>query len=83
MDYAIVTIRLPEGARQIDMELPVKMRVEELLVRIRRVLSEYDGSLAWEHNALELRWQGKILNTGMTMSDYQIWDGSVLDLVLA
>ena len=81
MDFAIITMRIPSLAWQLDMELPVKVRIDELCGKILNTLKKYDPDTFQSISGISLQWNEKILNKGMSLSDYQIWDGNMLEIV--
>ncbi|MBR3306355.1 MAG: EsaB/YukD family protein [Lachnospiraceae bacterium] len=79
MDYALVTLFFPRLNRREDMELPARMLISELTESIILSLKKYDSGSFGYIEALTLKCDGKILNRDLTLADYRIWDGSVIE----
>ena len=62
MEYAIVTVRTKDGAWEADMELPAKMKLKNVAIKVLDTVKALDADRFEE----------------ATLADYQIWDGSIL-----
>ncbi len=80
MDYAVVTIRIESFHWQKDMELPTKMSIKNLAPMILEMLKDYDPDLFDSVSSLLFFHDGKKLNEEASLADYNIWDGSILDM---
>lgn len=79
-ENAIVTVKLKN--EQIDMELPVFLEIEKLLVKMLeafKVMCPEKYSFA---NSIHLTFKGEILNEDCNLASYGIWDGSIINCVL-
>lgn len=80
MEYALVTVRLEKMRWQIDMELPAKMKIKELVIKILETLKMYDEERFYHISQISLFHGEKKLHTDASLADYQIWDGSIIDV---
>lgn len=80
MEYALVTIRVEKMHWQIDMELPSRMKIKELVVKILETLKLYDEERFYHISEISLFHEQKKLHRDAALADYQIWDGSILDI---
>lgn len=81
MEYAIVTVRTRDGAWEADMELPVKMKLKNLAVKVLDTIKAMDQGRFEAFHKLRFSDGKKVLNEEASLADYQIWDGSILLLV--
>ena len=82
MDFALVTVRVESMHFQVDMEMPAKMRIKELVPKLLEVLKNYDESRFSDVSSLNLSCNNTRLNEDASLADYQIWDGSILDITM-
>lgn len=80
VEYALVTVRVEKLNWQADMELPARMRIRDLLVKMLETLKMYDEDCFSHISQIRLYYQGRELHGSASLADYQIWDGSVLDI---
>lgn len=80
MEYALVTVRVEKMNWQTDMELPAKMRIRELVAKILETLKMYDEERFCQISEISLFYEQKKLHMDAALADYQIWDGSIIDI---
>ncbi len=80
MESAMVTARVEKMSWQIDMELPAKMRIKELVMEMLETLKMYDEERFCQISEISLFHEQKKLHMDATLADYQIWDGSIIDI---
>lgn len=78
MEYAIVTVRTQDGAWEADMELPVKMKLRIVAVKVLDTIKALDAERFEAMHKLYFKHENRILHEEATLADYQIWDGSIL-----
>ncbi len=82
MEYALVTILISELNLEYDMELPTDRKIGEIMYSIIETLTNYRPGRISVVGTVRLLSEGKELNKDLTLSDYDIWDGSILELSL-
>lgn len=80
MEYAIVTIRTKDGTWEADMELPAKMKLKDVALKVLDTIKAMDEARFGELHKLRFVYGDKLLNEEATLADYQIWDGSIVSL---
>lgn len=80
MDYTIVTIKTKDGTWEADMELPVKMKLKNVAVKVLDTLKSMGDNRFDIINCIRFTYENKLLNEEATLFDYQIWDGSIIYL---
>jgi hypothetical protein len=81
IEFAILTV-YDRGNREIgDMELPVKMPVQELAVKLAAILQDMDPDRFYNLQNVEIMFNGRILEKDETLYQNGIWDGSGIKLM--
>lgn len=80
MEYAIITIRTKDGTWEADMELPAKMKLKNVALKVLDTIKAMDENRFGELHKLQFIYENKVLNEEAALSDYQIWDGSIVSL---
>ena len=80
MEYALVTVRAEKMHWQADMELPARMKIKELAVRILETLKLYEEERFCHVSEISLFHEQKKLHKDAALADYGIWDGSILEI---
>ncbi len=80
MEYALVTVRAEQMHWQTDMELPAWMKIRELVVKILETLKMFDEERFFQVSEISLYYGQKKLHMDASLADYQIWDGSIIDI---
>lgn len=78
MEYAIVTVRTKDGTWEADMELPAKMKLKSVAIKVLDTVKALDADRFEAMHKLHFRHENRILHEEATLADYQIWDGSIL-----
>lgn len=78
MEYAIVTVRTEEGDWEADMELPAKMKLKNVALKVLETIKALDADRFESFHRLQFRYGNRILHEETTLADHQIWDGSIL-----
>ncbi len=78
MEYAIITIKTKDGTWEADMEIPAKMKLKNVAFKVLDTLKAMDEGRFGTLHKLQFIYENKVLNEEATLSDYQIWDGSVV-----
>ncbi|MBR3306495.1 MAG: EsaB/YukD family protein [Lachnospiraceae bacterium] len=79
MEYTIVTLSFPGMGWKTDMELPTRLRIDLLIQKILYALKKYDENTFSTVDNMDLSWEGTRLNRDLTLADYGIWDGSIIE----
>ena len=80
MEYAIVTIKTKDGTWEADMELPAKMKLKNVALKVLDTIKAmYERRFEAVHK-LRFIYEDKVLNEEAALADYQIWDGSIVYL---
>lgn len=80
MEYAIITIRTKDGTWEADMELPAKMKLKNVALKVLDTIKSMDERRFGALYKLQFIYENKVLSEEATLSDYQIWDGSIISL---
>lgn len=80
MDYAIITIKTKDGTWEADMEIPAKMKLKNVALKVLDTIKAMDESRFEAVHKLRFIYENKVLNEEATLADYQIWDGSIVHL---
>ncbi len=78
MDDIIVTLMFSDGYEPVDLEIPAKLRIDELEEKILESLIEMDFEHFGSVKKINLSCTGKVLEPDKTLEEYGIWDGSYL-----
>ncbi len=78
MEYAIVTVRTKDGAWEADMELPAKMKLKNVAVKVLDTIKAMDQSRVEAFHKLRFSDGERMLKEEASLADYQLWDGSIL-----
>lgn len=78
MDDIIVTLLFADDYEPADLEIPAKLRIDELEEKILESLTEMDFERFGSVKKINLSCGGKALEPGKTLEEYGIWDGSRL-----
>ena len=82
-EEVIVTVRLHPDKRELDMELPAFLPIEQLEQRLLEVLQEMDPLHYSGLSAVTLRSKDQTMDGEDTLAKVGIWDGSFLDVYLS
>ena len=81
VEFSIVTV-YDKGNREIgDMELPLKMQICDLSVKLAATLREMDPERFSEVQNVKILYQDKILGEKETLYQNGVWDGSRIQLM--
>ena len=78
MDDIIVTLAFSDDYEPVDLEIPTKLRVDDLEEKILESLIEMDYERFGSVKKINLNCGGKALEPDKTLEEYGIWDGSRL-----
>lgn len=78
MDDVIVTLEFEGGYEPIDVELPVKLQIDELEKKVLETLIEMDFERFGSVKKIKLSCGGRPLDPDKTLEEYGIWDGGIL-----
>lgn len=81
MDDVIVTFLFSGGYEPVDLEIPSKLRIDELEEKILESLIEMDFERFGGVKKINLSYGGKVLEPNKTLEEYGIWDGSCLTVI--
>ena len=81
MDYSTVTLLFKRQYQEIDLELPLKLSIEELSKKMVDTLKAIDYRRFASIDSIKLMYNDKMLNPELTLEDYGVWDGSYLVVV--
>lgn len=79
----IVTVRLHPGGRNLDMELPAFLPMEQMGQRFLEVMREMDPLHYGRMSAVSFRKGDRVLAGDATLAASGIWDGSFLDAYMS
>lgn len=80
MEYAIVTVKTKDGAWEADMELPAKMKLKNVALKVLDTIKSMDESRFEAVHRVRFIHENRVLNEEAALADYQIWDGGILFL---
>lgn len=82
MDSAIVTIRTKRNEIVCDIELPTKLPTNILIGKIISILYDYDKKVLdyIQQNKLWVEERDYYLKENDTLSDSNLWDGSIITI---
>lgn len=83
MEYALVTVRVVGMEYELDMELPTMLPIVELKQKLMYTLKKHIGAKLQSFSSISLKYQNTILMDGVALADYQIWDGSILEVLFS
>lgn len=78
IDYVIVTLKFEKQSLQIDMELPARIKTDELEKRLLEALKEIDPTSFEGIEKVSLYHNGERLHKEETLFEQAIWDGKIL-----
>lgn len=81
MDYSTVTLLFKKKYQEIDVELPLKLSIEELSKKLVETLKAIDYGRFVSVDSINIMFKDKLLNPENTLEDYGVWDGSYLTIV--
>ena len=76
----MVTIRVEKVNWNVDMELPVRMKIRDLKIKMLDALKMYDEERFFKVSSINIFLCDKELSGEVSLADYQIWDGSIVDI---
>lgn len=76
IDHVLVTVQAESIKR--DMELPIKITVEELSEKLLEILRELAPDKFQEKEHIRLIFEDIVLSGSKTLEEHYVWDGSVL-----
>ena len=81
-ELIIVTICDIRTERMFDLEVPIKLEIDKLLVDVIQTIMGYAPELSWnpENTAFFSSRKGKMLEESQTLYDEGIWNGDYLFL---
>lgn len=80
MEYAIVTVKTRSGGWEADMELPARMKLKNVALKVLDTVKAMDESRFEAVHKLQFIHENRVLNEEATLADYRIWDGSIVFL---
>lgn len=72
---SLVTVKIANSKKQLDMELPADMPVRELAPKLLSALKNLDGGIAHEVERIQIKLGERCLTDEETLSSANIWDG--------
>lgn len=82
MEYTLVTVLVKNESWSADMELPVKLKIRDLSVKMLDALKKYNERLFEDVDSIKLEANGRRLNENASLYDYGLWDGSIIEVIL-
>lgn len=82
MDYTLVTVMNKKNGWSVDMELPAKLKIRELIPKLLDALKQYDERQFGELQTIGLATNGKRIQESASLADYDLWDGSIIELLI-
>lgn len=80
MEYAIITVKTRDGTWEADMELPARMKLRDVALKVLDTVKAMDENRFGALHKLRFVYENKVLNDEATLADYGIWDGSIVSL---
>jgi len=81
-ENVIITLKLRPGSRELDMELPAFMPIDELCGKITESLRAMNPTAFGYMSVIRAEHNGKPLSGTVTLANHGLWDGSILDVVM-
>ena len=78
IDYVIVTLMFEKQNSKIDMELPARIKADELEQRLLEALKETNPTSFEGVEKINLYYNGERLKKDETLLEQSIWDGKIL-----
>ena len=84
LNSVILTIRVEQSRKEYDLELPANIPGEELCWKLLAALKNVDNQAFRfaERISLRINQNGKMLGATQTLEDAEIWDGSILSVMI-
>lgn len=79
-ENVILTLRLAPSGKELDMELPAFLPVENLCDRLLETLRVLSPA-GFECAALSLQHNGRTLEGAATLASAGLWDGSMVEII--
>ena len=81
MDNVIITLKFERGYEPIDLEVPVRLSIDELEIKMLETLKAIDIERFEETQKVKFKYNNNILEPDKTFEEYGIWDGSYVTLL--
>lgn len=81
MDNVIITLLFERSYDPIDLELPAKLPIDELEVKMLEALKAMDIEQFEGTKRVRFKFKDNVLDPDKTLEEYGVWDGSYVTLL--
>jgi len=81
MDNVIITLMFERSYDPIDLEVPVRLPIDELEVKMLDTLKAMDIERFERTQKVNFKYKNTVLEPDKTFEEYGIWDGSYVTLL--
>ena len=81
MDNVIITLIFERSYDPIDLEVPVRLPIDELEIKILDTLKAMDIERFERTQKVNFKYKNTVLEPDKTFEEYGIWDGSYVTLL--
>lgn len=81
MDNVIITLMFEQNYDSMDLEVPAKLPVDELEIKMLETLKAMDIEHFGRIQKVRFKYKNAILEPDKTFEEYGIWDGSYVTLI--
>ena len=81
MDNVIITLMFEKGYDPIDLEVPVRLPIDELEIKMLDTLKAMDIERFERTQKVNFKYKNIVLEPDKTFEEYGIWDGSYVTLL--
>jgi|GEM_PF-839162 len=75
---SLVTVRIAESRKQLDMELPTDMPAGELAPKLLAALKNVEDARLHDVTQIRIKVDARYLDGAETLSSAHIWDGGII-----
>lgn len=81
MDNVIVTVQFERTYDPIDLEMPVRLAIDELEVKMLDTLKAMDVEHFERTQRVKFKYKNTVLEPDKTLEEYGVWDGSYITIL--
>lgn len=81
MDNVIITLMFEKSYDPIDLEVPVRLPIDELEIKMLDTLKAMDIERFERTQKVSFKYKNTVLEPDKTFEEYGIWDGSYVTLL--
>ncbi len=81
MDNVIITLMFERGYDPLDLEVPARLPIDELEVKMLDTLKAMDIEQFERTQRVKFKFENLVLEPDKTLEEYGVWDGSYMTLL--